>query len=147
MVEYPAIKYACDTAIEMNEPVLYLHTKGAANPKTWIQIPTRKIWKQEFGDLDRAKKLFQIANTDKPLVVCPFSGKGRETWFNGFIINPNAAKILIKSLKKPNECERHYYERMFTKLPSVGIFCSIHNQCNSIRDMLSFLSQYKKKFK
>ena len=33
--EYPAIKKVLDCAIQLNEPVLYLHTKGAGNP-----IPT-----------------------------------------------------------------------------------------------------------
>ena len=101
LVEYPAIKFACQSAIEMNEPVLYLHTKGAANPNTWIQVPTRHVWKKEFGDKERAEKLFEIArDCPDPMVVCPFSGTGRETWFNGFIINPKAAKILLENLKK-----------------------------------------------
>ena len=38
LVEYPAIKFACQSAIEMNEPVLYLHTKVLL-----IQIPGYKF--------------------------------------------------------------------------------------------------------
>jgi hypothetical protein len=144
LVEYPAIKFACQSAIEMNEPVLYLHTKGAANPNTWIQVPTRHVWKKEFGDKERAEKLFEIArDCPDPMVVCPFSGTGRETWFNGFIINPKAAKILLENLKKPEECERHYYERMFVSL-KVRIFCSINRNCNGIKGVLTYLKHYMK---
>lgn len=67
--EYPAIKTAIRLSIDMNEPVLYLHTKGAANkiplnyktammastvnfpinakPKD-CQIIVRNMWKHEF---------------------------------------------------------------------------------------------------
>lgn len=45
MFEYPAIYYAIMLSIEMNEPVLYVHTKGAAN-YAWYQIPVREMWKK-----------------------------------------------------------------------------------------------------
>lgn len=142
--EYPAIKKVCETAIERNEPVLYVHTKGAVND-TWIQKPTRFLWKQEFGTKERADKLFEIINnTEDPMVICPFSGSGRETWFNGFIINPKAATILIENLKKPDECERHYYERMFVELKNIRIFCSVNRFCNSVSGVLTYFKKYIK---
>ena len=50
LFEYPAIRYALKLAIDMNEPVLYIHTKGAADPHhMWYQTPVKKLWEQEFG--------------------------------------------------------------------------------------------------
>ena len=50
LYEYPAIKYALKLAIEMDEPVLYIHTKGASDPHhMWYQTPVKKLWEHEFG--------------------------------------------------------------------------------------------------
>lgn len=141
--EYPAIKKTCELALEKNEPVLYIHTKGAAND-TWIQKPVRHLWKTEFGKKQRAEELFRIANCDTPHVVCPYSGQGRETWFNGFIINPSAASILIANLKKPDDCERHYYEQMFKNLKDIKIFCSVDKNCDNVPSVLNVLHKYMK---
>jgi len=69
MFEYPAIKYALKLSIEMNEPVLYIHTKGAANKKTWYQTGVRNIWKNEFSNETHVNEMFNVCeNIHKPYV-------------------------------------------------------------------------------
>lgn len=141
LFEYPAIKKAIELAIEKNEPVLYIHTKGAANkvvpgyrtldmerkcnkmPKGTkcadSQIIFRKMWKKEFGE--NRQKYIDAVNTDKPTVSCPYTGKEKITWKNAWIINPAAAKELLKTFHIDKN--RFYYERMFTNtdIDVVGI--------------------------
>lgn len=129
--EYPAIKRVIDAAITLNEPVLYLHTKGAANKiplnyKTAMMSPevkfpkeakpedcqkiVRLMWKEEFT----GKKLLnylRVVDTDSPVVACPLTGKEKLTWQNGWIINPSAAKELSKTFHFDNN--RWYYEQLF----------------------------------
>jgi len=115
---YPAIKCAVDTAITMNEPVLYLHTKGAANPyplhykesmmASCVNYPknakpedcqkiVRNMWKHEFTG-QRLQRYIEEVNKEEPIIVCPFTGTEKYTWQNGFIINPLAAKELKKNI-------------------------------------------------
>lgn len=132
LFEYPAIKKVIDLAIEKNEPVLYIHTKGAANkvvpgyekhdmekkcskmPKNTdnsdSQVIFRKMWKKEFTD--NIQKYLDAVDTDKPTVSCPYTGKEKVTWKNAWVINPAAAKELKKTFHIDKN--RFYYERMFT---------------------------------
>jgi hypothetical protein len=145
--EYPAIKMALETSIEKNEPVLYLHTKGAGNP-----IPTyykermmakevnypksakpedcqrvvRMMWKHEFTG-KRLKDYLDAVNTSEPTVACPMTGKERLTWQNGWIINPAGAKELLKTFHLDKN--RYYYECMFQNA-NIRIKGIISEDCN-----------------
>lgn len=162
MFEYPAIKYAIDTAITLNEPVLYLHTKGAGNKiplnyKTAMMSPNvnfpkeakpedcqkivRLMWKKEFTG-DRLKEYEKIVNTNLPTVVCPFTGKEKLTWQNGFIINPAAAKEIKKTFHFDKN--RWYYEQLFvnTTINVIGLVSSnIHVGKNEL-DMWNLIWKY-----
>lgn len=148
--EYPAIKCVLDTAISLNEPVLYLHTKGAGNKipvnyKTAMMAPgvnypkdakpedcqrvVRMMWEKEFTG-ENLKKYLMTLDTDKPTVACPLTGKEKLTWNNGWIINTAGAKELLKTFHL--DTNRWYYEHMFrnTNIDVIGIVsdkCDINN--------------------
>lgn len=109
LFEYPAIYYTLKLAVDMNEPVLYLHTKGAAN-EAWYQVPVRNMWKNEFGT-SNINEYLNFVNTNEPAVATPISGDKGMTVFNGFIINPAAAELLLKTFHKSNN--RFYFENLF----------------------------------
>lgn len=157
--EYPFIKKAVDVAVETNEPVLYLHTKGAFNtvpvikpgritmmnfmpkeckPEDW-QKSIRKCWQNEFSG-ERLKVYKEKIQTKEPTVLTPFSGNGKSTWFNGFMINPEAAAILKQNLKISDN--RFYYEHMFEDLP-IAVIGLIYNHISSPQDDSGF-DVYKK---
>lgn len=137
--EYPFIKKVIDCSIKVNEPVLYLHTKGAGNPisKAWkllkdmnfplpknakpedCQKIVRNMWKHEFTENINA--YVTAVNSKEPIVACPYTGNDKTTWQNGFVINPSAAKILQKEFHLDKN--RYYYERMFhnNKIQVIGI--------------------------
>ena len=130
LFEYPAIKEAIELSIERNLPVLYIHTKGAANPvPSWAErmmnekfdIPKsakledcqktiRNLWKNEFTG-DRLTKYLDRLNTEKATVCCPYTGIQKWTWFNAWMINPTAAKLFSNRLRFSDY--RWYYERIF----------------------------------
>lgn len=146
--EYPAIKYALKMAIEMNEPVLYIHTKGSGNPippnyKNFMmhesinfpkdakpedcQRVVRMMWAKEFTG-ENLKKYLEVLNTDKPIVACPLTGKEKITWQNGWIINPAGAKELLKTFHLDKN--RYYYEWMFNNT-NVNVIGLLSNECNA----------------
>lgn len=148
--EYPALKHAIKVAIEMNEPVLYLHTKGAyneipkisgkisfhtfmpsgANLKDW-QPSVRKMWYHEFGE--NIDKYLETVNENKPIVACPYTGSGKATWQNGFIMNPLAAKELQKVFHFTTN--RYWYEVMFGECKNVEVKGIISNKiCYPMND-------------
>ncbi len=151
--EYPAIKAAIRLSIDMNEPVLYLHTKGAANkiplnyktammaatvnfpisakPKD-CQIIVRNMWKHEFTG-ERLKLYNDIVNTTVPTVACPLTGKEKLTWQNGFILNSFAAKELLKTFHFTNN--RWYYEQMFNNT-SINVKGVLSNDIHIGKDEL-----------
>lgn len=130
--EYPFIQKVLDCCIKINEPVLYLHTKGSGNKisKAWkllsdmkfpfpknakpedCQTIVRNMWKYEFTN--NINSYIKAVNTNEPTVACPYTGDDKTTWQNGFVINPAAAKILIKTFHLDKN--RYYYERMFNNL-------------------------------
>lgn len=131
MFEYPAIKYALQLSIDMGEPVLYIHTKGAANKNTWYQKGVRNIWKNEFSNKTHVDEMFNLCeNVNKPLVVCPFTGKTNITWFNAFIVNSEAAEITLPTLKTPTRDNRWYYECIFNKHNDITVIGTLDNECN-----------------
>ena len=107
LFEYPAIKMACDISENTYQPVLYIHTKGAGNPRVqqdWV----RNFWKEEF--VDHIDLYFDKANTLSPTIVAPLVGKNnRIAWFNGFIMNSSAAKEINKNLVIKSD--RMWYEQ------------------------------------
>lgn len=108
LYEYPAIKYALQMSVDMNEPVLYIHTKGAADPcHAWYQTSVKKMWEKEFGT-DKVFNVYKKINTNKPMIACPLIGKNNETWYNGKFINPAAAKIILETFHFDKD--RYYYE-------------------------------------
>lgn len=140
--EYPALKRAVEKCIESNQNVLYIHTKGASNQipqptqcyenkniirpkeatlKDW-QPTVRKMWKVEF--CDNMEKYMAPLNTLEPTVTTPFSGTTlKETWMNGFIMNPAAAKMVYPLKQHAN---RYRYEHIFefTSTNVIGILGS-----------------------
>lgn len=132
LYEYPAIKYALKLAIEMNEPVLYIHTKGAADPyNMWYQKPVKKLWELEFGT-SKVEESYKKVCCEEPTIICPIAGTNNQTWWNGMIINPAAAKIILPTLKTPNVLtnnyvspnSRWYYEEFMCRLPKLNVISS-----------------------
>lgn len=153
LAEYPALKYAIKMAIDLNEPVLYLHTKGAFNEIPYIpKIPNRKsidtfmpngatlkdwqpcvrkMWYHEFGK--NIDKYLETVNLNKPIVACPYTGSGKATWQNGFIMNPLAAKELHKIFHFT--ANRYWYEVMFGGCKNVEVNGIISNKiCYPMND-------------
>jgi len=122
MFEYPAIKCAIKMAIDMNEPVLYLHTKGAAHDYIWergiknYQTEIRKFWSKQFIE---NKSAYFSADLNSVLVNTPMLSNERKTIFNAFVIYPNAAKELLKTFHIDKD--RFYYERMFSEISTINV--------------------------
>ncbi len=137
--EYPFIECAINECIKSNQPVLYIHTKGACNngqraydlnlisnvrlPKGAVpednQRIVRAMWKYEFTEnLDAYLKTVAC---NGPMVATPYTGDKKTTWHNGFFMNPAAAKELLKTFHVDEN--RYYYEQMFrnTDIPVIGI--------------------------
>lgn len=159
--EYPAIKHAITTAIELKEPILYLHTKGAANEippihknssgqsiatfmppnatlKDW-QHCVRKMWYNEFGNIYIYKYLNAVKG-ERPIVACPYTSSNKATWFNGFIMNPSAASELQKVFKLTTN--RYWYEVMFNECPNVevkGLILNTDNKADIYKSIWSFI--------
>ena len=127
--EYPALSYMQDYCIENNiEYCLYLHTKGAANVKP-MQKYIRNLWKHEFSD---RKSVYETqVNTTKSVVICPFTGKAKTTWFNGFFINLRALKRMNKISLVGN---RYHYETLFRTEPTVSVIGMIYNDVDDERN-------------
>ena len=107
LFEYPAILAAAKTAVELGEPVLYIHTKGAAHPSEMQEL-VRYMWRLEFTE-NMEKYLTAVSRTE-PAVACPYTGINRVTWFNGFFMNPGAANKLLSTITIR---DRYWYEMMF----------------------------------
>ena len=111
LFEYPAIWKATQVAIEINEPVLYIHTKGAAMDNG-AQPIVRNFWKREFGQ--NSDKYFKAVEGDKPLVSAPITNpEHKVAWFNAFVINPAAAKDLKPVLHAQED--RYWFEQEIWK--------------------------------
>ena len=106
--EYPGIKYLQDLCISINEPCLYLHTRGAYHFHSNTTMQTHKLWRQEFGQ--SRDIYFKLVDTDVPAAACPFSGKNKHTWYNGFVVNVAAMKAIPEI--QPTE-DRMFFERIF----------------------------------
>lgn len=71
--EYAALKFLQNLIKSgtYNEPVFYLHTKGAYHVRKESEA-TRRMWKYEF--VTRQKLYLETVSTDKPLLATPYSG-------------------------------------------------------------------------
>jgi hypothetical protein len=128
--EYPAMLYAAKLSIDTRQPVLYIHTKGAAN-KNHLQAKVRKVWQHEFGTEYR-RIYWNTVASDQPIVVAPFVSPEGSTWFNAFIMNTAAANILMDviddqthpiSMHLAEQNIRYRYEHIFrdTSCKVIGI--------------------------
>lgn len=149
LYEYPAIKYALKLAIEMDEPVLYIHTKGASDPHhMWYQTPVKKLWEQEFGT-KKVEDSYKKVCCAEPTIICPIAGTHNETWWNGMIINPSAAKLILPTLKTPNVLtdrvvspnSRWYYEEFMCRIPNLKVISSAVNGNRNERETNILLKQ------
>lgn len=104
--ELPFIKKACEVAIESNEPVLYLHTKGAAMQNN-AQALVREFWHKIFTN--EADSYFKYVDTDIAICSAPIVSKVKHAcWFNGFIMNVAAAKQILPILT--THVDRYWFE-------------------------------------
>ena len=112
LFEYPALFIAQQTSISTGKPVLYLHTKGAANPNNvYNQERVRKLWRFEFDV--HYEDYMKFINSGDRVVACPFTGtKTHTTWMNGFIATPDAWKA-ADNIKPPKFGDRYPYEHCF----------------------------------
>ena len=110
--EYPALSFAQQFSIITGKPVLYVHTKGAANPKNvYNQTKVRWLWYNEF--ISRYNDYNTYVSKHINDVVCPFSGGSQYTWMNGFIATPSA----WKHVHLRQTFDRYYYEYIFQGTP------------------------------
>lgn len=145
LFEYPALLMAKKISKMYNKPVLYLHTKGAANSKNiYDQNKCRMIWKDEF--INHYNEYFAELKKDKKIakVLCPFTGSEKSTILNGFIANV----IAWKKVNIPEPIERYRYEHLFTSLKDVKMFGRIMNDVNILKrtntfnKMLSYINNF-----
>lgn len=123
LLEYPALKLAVETAIEFNEPILYIHTKGAANVNQ-AQFFVRELWKREFNR--HAEEYFQF--DAKPQCKAPIvSSSTNVCWFNAFTMNVAAAKEIQKTFGF-TENRWHYESAIIPmKVEVIGRLADIDN--------------------
>lgn len=107
--ERPFLRKACEMAIATGEPVLYVHTKGAANK--FVSAPmVRDIWEQSFG-VD-TESYFRAVSTEEPTAASPLvSSRKHVCWFNGYVLNVAAARAMLAHLDKPVYRDRFWYEQ------------------------------------
>jgi len=137
LFEYPGILYALKTAIHLNAPVLYIHTKGAADPHhMWYQTPVKKLWQVEFGT-PKVLSTYRKVCCDAPTVICPVAGTEKQTWWNGMIINSAAAKEILPTFHFDRD--RYYYEFRMCNLPTVNVISSAIDRALNIDDVNALL--------
>lgn len=107
MFEFPAMLMAYELSAKLDQPVLYLHTKGAANPMP-VQRSIRALWQKEFTT--RLQRYINIVNTDKPTIATPITGGAKHTWFNAWICNAQAARIMREHINL--DTNRYVYENL-----------------------------------
>lgn len=133
LYELPALLEAQRISRETGEPVLYIHTRGAVNEYN-TTVPTRRMWREEFGR--QWKKYFTIASANTPMVVCPFVDFDRETRYNGFVANTAAWDML--DLKPTTD--RMDYERLWAgKKECTVLGLLVYREDWAIKDIRKYL--------
>lgn len=142
LFEYPALYCAQDISFRTHRPILYLHTKGAANQNAkYSQCNVRLLWKDEF--LNHKKEYMNAVYTNNATVACPIiSNKLKITWWNGFIAN-YAAWTHIGQIE-PSE-NRFVFEQLF-KNSDVNAYGRITSHYDSNKaseySALNFINNY-----
>ena len=131
LFEYPAINLVLHMCVETNEPIMYIHTKGAANVNI-NNTNVRYAWKDQYEN--HLQDYLNAINIKKPLVVCPWTGPKKTTWFNSWIITPLAASILLKTFHIDKN--RFYYESMFKNQPKIEVKGILANDCEHPIDVI-----------
>ena len=130
--ELPALMEARRISLLYQQPVLYIHTRGAYN--VWrTTIPTRRMWKEEFGN--QWKKYQLLVDDPRPTIACPFADKCGEHRYNGFIAN--AAAWAMTELQ-PSE-DRMVYEHLWSGKDVRLIGTLIQSDVNDIRKIRDYL--------
>lgn len=124
--EFPGINMAMNYSLQSNEPVLYIHSKGAGNHNECQPI-IRKGWKKELTT-NKDKYIEAIKQHD---VVTMITGNEKHTWFNSFMATPKAFKAIESMLKEPNP-NRYFYEDMWlnTDIDVYGVLSNDINHYN-----------------
>ena len=136
LYEHPAIATAASLSVALNQPVLYLHTKGASNINQ-VQAVVRKMWQNEFAE---PYKYFVIATGPRPVIVAPEVSTDKRTWFNGFVLNPEAGKILEQHLHEIRS-DRYFYESVASGT-DIDVVTPYHNvEGHRIFELLDKLSR------
>lgn len=130
--ELPALQEARKLSLSTHSSVLYIHSRGAVNE--WgTTIPTRRLWRHEFGS--QWRKYFDICKRSTPTVVCPFVDYDRETRYNGFVANYAAWERcnLYPSM------DRMVYERLWCKDTETRVMGTIFDGNADINKIRKFL--------
>ena len=126
--EYPFLKKACEISIENKQPVLYLHTKGAAfdNP---TQPLVRECWRREFGN--KQELYFDIVTKSvKATATAPLTSFINSIcWFNGFVMNSKAAERINNTLQIA--IDRYWYEQKLMKSANINCIGTYSDACDT----------------
>ena len=131
LFEFPALSCAKQHSARYNIPILYLHTKGAANPvNVYDQGKVRDLWKAEF--IKNFEWYQHIILSDPLAVAAPFVSDAPHgiTWMNGFIAGakawnnarvlppaPPLGRLVYEFIFK--DVEYHPYSRVFSNVNTV----------------------------
>lgn len=144
--EYPFLKKACEISIDKTEPVLYLHTKGAACDNQ-TQPLVRELWKCEFGK--KCNLYFDtVSNFSEAVAMAPFTSIANSIcWFNGFVMNYTAAEHINDKLIIATD--RYWYEQNLLNeagVNCIGVYSSVCNtpEC-TFRTFINTLQHYNLK--
>lgn len=134
--ELPFIKKACEVAIESNEPVLYLHTKGAGN-KNSTQPIVRNAWQYAFTKDQNF--YFDSVNTTVPTAASLFVDVvNKVCWYNAFVFNVAAAKQILTVLKP--HTDRYWFEQGMLTEANVDVVGNVEsdNYNKAYTDLLQY---------
>lgn len=126
--EYPFLKKACEASIDSEQPILYLHTKGAAcNNQT--QPLVRKLWRHEFSTMHDLY-FDTVSKFSEAVAVAPFTSLANSIcWFNGFVMNYAAAEQIDNKLRIA--IDRYWYEQKLLNEARVNCIGMYHAACNT----------------
>ena len=132
LFELPALMEARRVSLLYNQPVLYIHTRGAFN--IWrTTLPTRRMWREEFGN--QWRKYQQLVDDTRPTIACPFADCNGEHRYNGFIAN--AAAWAMAELTQSED--RMVYERIWYGKDVRLIGTLIQSEVNDVKKIRHYL--------
>lgn len=133
LYEYPALKFAKDISKLYNKPVLYIHTKGAYyNRKESPYI--RNIWKELF--YSRYNYCYEKIK-DSNTLCCPYTGKTKIPWYNGFIASTSA----WDSIDLKYNANRFYYEDRLWNKTNVNFIGYFNDKLNNANEMNNYIKK------